>query len=100
MPAACVNTAQISDSLSTVSVPPQLLPVLRAVAASISTRGWLSTFQSPHTLLLSPIQMVFITERNLPTGASCAWKCHPEIQGRDDLLCVRVVWVAVAAGMG
>lgn len=70
---------------------PQLLTVLTAVAASITTRGPLCTHQSPHVLLLSPIQMAFITREILPTGASCAWKCHPEIQGRDNLLCVLVV---------
>lgn len=35
----------------------------------------------------------------LPTGASRAWKCHPEIQGRDNLLCVLVVCGGLNAGM-
>lgn len=54
--------------------------------------GPLSTYQNPHTLLLSPSQMAFITREILPTGASWAWKCHPEIQGRANLLCALVVW--------
>lgn len=51
MPAACVNTAQINGSLSNIFVPLQLLAGLRAVAASVSTRGSLSTYQGPRTLL-------------------------------------------------
>lgn len=94
-----VNTAQINDSLSNVFVPPQLLTVLRAVAASISTRGSLSTYHSPHTLLLSPIQMAFITERNFANRCLLCLEIPSEIQGRDNLLCVLVVCVGLIVCM-
>lgn len=99
MPAACVNTAQINDSLSNIFVPTQLLAVLRAVAASVSVRGSLSTSRAltPYFCLLP--RWPSLQREILPTGASRAWKCHPEIQGRDNLLCVLVVCGGLNAGM-
>lgn len=43
--------------------------------------------------------MAFITREILPTGASRAWKCHLEIQGRDNLLSALVVYVCVCGGL-
>lgn len=79
--------------------PPQLLTVLTAVAASISPRGSLSTYWSPHILLLSPIQMTFITERNFADRCPLCLEMPSEIQGRDNLLCVLVVCVGFIACM-
>lgn len=78
---------------------PQLLRVLIAVAASISPRGFLSTYWRPHTLLLSPSQMAFITERNFANRCPVCLEMPSEIQGRDNLLCVLVVCVGFTVCM-
>lgn len=75
----------------------QLSGVLRAVAASLlpGVLWALTIILGPYFCLLA--RWPSLQGEILWTGASYACKCHPEIQGRDNLLCVVVMYLILHA---